>query len=93
MIKEESVGQLLIDALQNALDTPGTGKILNPQFDVKALRKHLKLTQEAFSRIYHIKLRTLKNWEQGERAPDATSVAYLTCIAKKPDVINTILNT
>jgi len=92
-MKEESVGQLLIEALQNALDTPGTGKVLNPKFDVKALRKQLKLTQHAFAERYHIKLQTLRNWEQGERSPDSTSVAYLTCIAKRPDIISTILNT
>jgi putative transcriptional regulator len=91
-MKEESVGQLLIDALQNALDTPGTGKVLNPKFDVKALRKRLKLTQQAFAARYHIKLQTLKNWEQGERSPDLTGIAYLTCIAKNPEVISSLLN-
>lgn len=92
-MKEEYVGQSLIDALRDVLDKPGTGKVLNPKIDVKALRKRLKLTQQAFAERYHIKLQALRNWEQGERSLDATSIAYLTCIANQPNVINTILNT
>ncbi|MFN7095306.1 MAG: helix-turn-helix domain-containing protein [Burkholderiales bacterium] len=59
MKDDKSVGELLISALQDALDTPGAGKVLNPKFDVKALRKRLKLTQQAFAEQYHINIKTL----------------------------------
>jgi len=92
MNEEKSLGQTLVDALQEALDTPGTGKTVRPKFDVKTLRKRLDLTQREFAKRYHLNLETLRNWEQGERSPDLTGIAYLTCIAKNPDAINKLLN-
>lgn len=92
MNKEKSFGQNLIDAIQEAIDTPGTGRVVRPKIDIKALRKQLALTQKEFSKRYHISLETLRNWEQGERSPDLTGIAYLTCIAKSPDTISALLN-
>jgi len=56
-----------------------------------AVRKRLKLSQREFASQYHINLQTLRQWEQGTRYPDTTSLAYLTCIAKKPNIIKDIL--
>ncbi len=92
MREEKSLGQTLIDAVQEAIDTPGAGRIVKPKFDVKTLRKQLDLTQREFATRYHLNLQTLRNWEQGERSPDLTGIAYLTCIAKNPDTINKLLN-
>ena len=92
MNDEKSLGQELIDAVNEALDTPGTGKILRTAFDVKKLRKQLHLTQREFSSIYHINLETLRNWEQEKRVPDLTSIAFLTCIEKSPETIQQLLS-
>ncbi|MDF2867775.1 MAG: transcriptional regulator [Gammaproteobacteria bacterium] len=89
---EKSFGQELIEAVKEALENPVTVRILKPKFDIKGLRKELHLTQKEFSEVYHINLETLKNWEQGEKSPDTTGIAYLTCIAKAPEEINRILN-
>ena len=39
--------------------------------DVKAIRRSLRMSQHRFAATYRIPLSTLKNWEQGRRAPDA----------------------
>ncbi|WP_445454065.1 S24 family peptidase [Flavobacterium sp. 25HG05S-40] len=39
---------------------------LTPQ-DIKAARKELDLTQEAFGELLHAKLRTVQSWEKGDR--------------------------
>jgi putative transcriptional regulator len=52
--------------------------------DVRALREHLHMSQSEFAVAYGIPLATLKGWEQGRRAPDATASAYLNVIAKLP---------
>lgn len=92
MKHKKSFGQELIESVREALENPATMRTLKPKFDIKRLRKELHLTQKGFAEIYHINLETLKNWEQGEKSPDTTSIAYLTCIAKAPEDINRILN-
>jgi putative transcriptional regulator len=52
--------------------------------DVKAIRRNLKMSQRRFSVAYRIPLSTLKNWEQGRRAPDAPAAAYLRAIKRRP---------
>jgi DNA-binding transcriptional regulator YiaG len=42
--------------------------------------------------LHSISIETLRNWKQGERSPDLTGIAYLTCIAKNPEVISSLLN-
>jgi len=58
----------------------------------KIIRRALQLTQEEFSRRYHIPLGTLRDWEQGRAEPDQPTRAYLTLIARDPDHTSRILN-
>jgi putative transcriptional regulator len=92
MTIEKTMGQEIIDAVNEALTTPSTGSLRRSAINVKELRTKLNLTQKEFSTQYHINLETLKNWEQEKRIPDLTSVAFLTCIAKSPDTIYNLLN-
>jgi len=59
--------------------------------DVRAIRQQLHISQQCFAETYRIPLPTLKNWEQGRRAPDAPAAAYLLAIARKPRVIREAL--
>jgi len=58
---------------------------------VKIIRRVLKLTQEEFSQQFGIPLGTLRDWEQGRSEPDAPGRAYLTVIARKPDMVRDAL--
>jgi len=40
---------------------------------------------------YHIPLGTLRDWEQGRAEPDQAARAYLTGIARAPDVVRKAL--
>ncbi|HEX4158948.1 MAG TPA: NadS family protein [Rhizomicrobium sp.] len=55
--------------------------------DVKAIRQKLHMSQQEFAASYRIPLATLKNWEQGRRAPDAPAAAYLLAIRRRPKEI------
>jgi putative transcriptional regulator len=59
--------------------------------DVRAIRRRLHMSQQRFAETYRIPLPTLKNWEQGRRAPDAPAAAYLQAIARQPKVIKDAL--
>jgi putative transcriptional regulator len=59
--------------------------------DVRAIRQQLHMSQQRFAETYRIPLPTLKNWEQGRRAPDAPAAAYLQAISRQPKVIEEAL--
>lgn len=60
--------------------------------DVKAIRKKLRMSQKDFALAYRIPLATVKNWEQGRRAPDAPAAAYLLAIRRRPKEIMAALS-
>lgn len=55
--------------------------------DVKGIRRGLRMSQHDFAEAFQIPLPTLKNWEQGRRAPDAPAAAYLKAISRQPAAI------
>lgn len=59
--------------------------------DVRAIRRQLHMSQQRFAETYRIPLPTLKNWEQGCRAPDAPAAAYLHAISRQPQAIKDAL--
>ena len=92
MNTQKSLGQELIDAVDEALDSSSNGRLVRSGINVKEIRIKLHLTQREFSTQYHINLETLRNWEQEKRVPDLTSIAFLTCISKSPETIYKLLN-
>ena len=91
-MKTKTLGHELIAAVKDAIRKKGKGKIVRPKINIAAVRKQLGMTQKEFAAQYYIKLQTLRNWEQEKRAPDATILAYLTCIASRPKEILKILH-
>lgn len=59
----------------------------------RTLRNTLGLTQEEFSTRYRIPLGTLRDWEQGRFEPDAAARAYLSVIAREPEIVRRALAT
>jgi putative transcriptional regulator len=57
----------------------------------KSIRRALGLSQEEFAARYHIPVGTLRDWEQGRFEPDAAARAYLTVIARAPDLVRRAL--
>src|SRR5437870_9393393 len=87
--KKTTFGADLIEGMKLAL-AHQRGKIELEQvwpkpIDVKAVRKHVKMSQAEFARAYGISKRALQEWEQG-RQPDSAAHAYFMIIAKAPVV-------
>ncbi len=55
--------------------------------DVKAVRSHLGMTQREFAGRFGFSLGTVQNWERGHRQPEGAARAFLTVIARRPDVV------
>lgn len=58
---------------------------------VEMLRHRFALSQEEFAIRYHIPLGTLRDWEENRSEPDEPMCAYLTVIARHPEVVRRAL--
>jgi putative transcriptional regulator len=63
-------------------DTTAVRVTMIPRIDVGKIRRRLKMTQAEFSRAFGLFLDSVKNWEQGHRAPEGPAKVLLAVIAK-----------
>ncbi|HEX3743315.1 MAG TPA: helix-turn-helix domain-containing protein [Bryobacteraceae bacterium] len=61
--------------------------VLPDEVDVTLIRKRAGMSQAEFAHTFCINPRTLQEWEQGRRKPDATTRAYLAVIAKNRQAV------
>ncbi|MDF2809882.1 MAG: helix-turn-helix protein [Microvirga sp.] len=61
------------------------------EFDVKAIRKAVKLTQEGFANEFGFTLAQVRDWEQGRTRPIQSDRVYLMLIASHPDEVRRML--
>jgi putative transcriptional regulator len=78
---EQSANEILAH-LKGDLKLPTRRLVLPDEVDVKRIRTKAGMSQAEFARAFCINPRTLQEWEQGRRKPDATTRAYLAVIAK-----------
>jgi putative transcriptional regulator len=55
--------------------------------DPREIRARMGLTQEEFSKALSIRVKTLRNWEQGRREPSGPAMRLLQIAAKHPEVL------
>jgi putative transcriptional regulator len=60
--------------------------------DVKGLRERLGLTQNQFSGMIGVSIKTLQNWEQGRREPEGPAKALLRVVEKEPQAVMNALH-
>jgi putative transcriptional regulator len=83
---EASAREILADA-KGEKKLPTRRIVLPDAVDVTLIRKRARMSQAEFARAFCISPRTLQEWEQGRRKPDATTRAYLAVIAKDRDAV------
>ena len=83
---EESAKEILAH-LRGEKTLPTRRVVLPDEVDVKRIRKRARMSQAEFARAFCINPRTLQEWEQGRRKPDATTRAYLAVISKNPEAV------
>ncbi len=59
--------------------------------DVKAIRGRLRMTQEEFAGRFGFSIKTLRHWEQQQRAPEGPARAYLLVIDRDPKAVERAL--
>ncbi len=55
------------------------------RLDIKNIREAYNLTQSQFAAMLGISVSTLRNWEQGRRAPEGPARVLLQVAAKHPE--------
>jgi len=83
---EQSAKEILAHVKGDA-GLPARSIVLPDEIDVKRIRTKARMSQAEFARAFCINPRTLQEWEQGRRKPDATSRAYLAVIAKNREAV------
>lgn len=83
---EESVKAILAH-VRGESRLPSRRIVLPDEVDVKRIRSQSGMSQTEFARAFCINPRTLQEWEQGRRKPDATTRAYLAVIAKNREAV------
>ena len=73
------------------LDKAGQPTVLSQETaagpDVKLIREKLDLSQSEFARLIKVSVRTLQNWEQGNRQPTGPAEVLLELVSKSPKIV------
>ncbi|HEY2012276.1 MAG TPA: helix-turn-helix domain-containing protein [Bryobacteraceae bacterium] len=83
---EESAKEILAH-VKGEMRLPTRRVVLPDEVDVTLIRKRAGMSQAEFAHAFCINPRTLQEWEQGRRKPDATTRAYLAVIAKNRQAV------
>jgi putative transcriptional regulator len=83
----EGSGREILAHLKGETKLPTRRIVLPDDVDVSRIRSQARMSQAEFARAFRINPRTLQEWEQGRRKPDATTRAYLAVIAKNREAV------
>lgn len=83
---EESAKEILAH-LKGETKLPARRIVLPGEVDAKRIRTKARMSQAEFARAFCINPRTLQEWEQGRRKPDATTRACLAVIARNRQAV------
>lgn len=80
----------LVDSMTEMAEIDRGGRKPSREFQVdamrvRAIREATGLTQERFAQCIDVPLGTLRNWEQGRRAPEGPARALLRAIHNDPE--------
>jgi putative transcriptional regulator len=62
-----------------------------PEFDVKALRRKLGMSQSRFAKSFGFGLAAVQSWEQGRRRPEGPARVLLKVIEHEPEAVRRAL--
>lgn len=91
----DSIKQGLSEAIEFAQGKPTGARVHRvevPQVNIAAIRARTGLSQAAFANSIGVAKGTLLNWEHGRRHPTGPAQVLLAMIAKRPSLVEELLN-
>ncbi len=90
----DKIAEGLIEALAVAKGEAEPARLYVPaELDVRAIRRKIGLSQEAFASAFGFTSSQIKQWEQGRHRPLGAARAYLLVIAQNPSMVLEMLRT
>lgn len=90
-MKEELFDELVASLREGGAvlrgDRPASRRVVIQGPDVKRIRASYKLPQSRFAALMGISVATLRNWEQGRRAPEGPAQILLLVAARHPEAV------
>lgn len=71
---------------------PSSRPSIPDRIDVAAIRRRTGLSQPAFAARIGVPVATLRNWEQGHRAPQGPARVLLALVDRNPHIVEEILS-
>lgn len=88
--KMGTAGQALLDDVLS-IKKGAPAKVWTPeQLLVILVRKELKKSQPAFSKLLGVPVGTIRDWEQGRKQPDSAAVTLIKVAQKNPRLLEEI---
>jgi putative transcriptional regulator len=67
--------------------TDGELSAMRPVPNPRQIRRRLHMTQEQFATRFHLRIGTVRDWEQGKKAPDSAAKTLLRVIEHNPEAV------
>ena len=88
--KMSTAGQALLDDVL-AIKNGSQAKTWTPeQLLVISVRKQLKKSQPAFSKLLGVPVGTIRDWEQGRKQPDSAAITLIKVAERNPEILEEI---
>ena len=89
----ESIQRGLEEAIAHGKGESAEVKVFTPvDVDVKLIREQTGMSQTRFASTLGISVKTLRNWEQGDRKPQGPALVLLNAAARDHKKLLEILN-
>jgi putative transcriptional regulator len=90
-MKEELFNELVASVREGGAilrgEAPASRSFVVDGPDVRRIRATYELSQNEFAALLGISVKTLRNWEQGRRAPEGPARVLLQVAAKHPEAV------
>ena len=82
--------EIEVNALSDPDNPPMTDvelSAMRPVPNPRQIRRRLHMTQEQFATRFHLRIGTVRDWEQGKKAPDSAAKTLLRVIDHNPEAV------
>ena len=83
-------GQALLDDIIAMKNGAPHRRYTPDQLLVLIVRRELKLSQQAYSKLLGVPVATIRDWEQGRRQPDCAAITLVKVARKHPEILREI---
>jgi putative transcriptional regulator len=91
----DELAQAMSEALAHASGAPVAGTRIHAvdadSIDPRAIRRHLKLTQEQMAQFLGTSVSGYRKWEQGQRQPSGAARTLLRVMEQEPEAVLRVL--